>query len=257
MQSSWQKFDFGASVLQMDFWNDRMVLLFQYAGRMVLGIVDFIMGAAADLDKSDILLDFSVQYDAVTVSYDSVNDRSSVTMPFPVASDAGWSDYLAVAYPDNTGVLPKCQRYTADSAVGSVLYFDGVDLTANQFIVGKQFEFYWKLNPIYYRDQNQVAIQDGSLQLRGISLLFSDSGNFEVHVTPQFRDTYVQKHTGAVVGASGNLIGEFSLSSGEMRISAYGKSDDVVIEVLATTPWRVRFTSLEWDGAARPYRKRT
>lgn len=261
VQSSWQKWDLDCHILNVDFNDDTMILVVNYLGQLMVLSVSFIMGASDIFNGDDILLDFKLtneQVSGVSVTTQAGGKkRTHVQLPFNVGDDPNWEHYRLVVTPDNEGPLPKAQTYFPLSASGNTIVFDGIDATGNEWHIGKSFTFEWKLNHIYNRDDNQVAIQDGKLMLRGVSFLYSGSGPFAVYSQPEKRDEYRQAFSGIRVGQGETNVNNFRLEQGEFRASAYGEASSMSIRVNARTPWRVRFTSLEWDGAVRLFRKRT
>jgi hypothetical protein len=220
-----------------------------------LNLMQHIFDAGADtvLDKRSILLDFGCHETQVTKT--KVGADTQVTLPFtPLAGD--FAKIALVVSPQNTGTAVKAQTLVPATQAGAVLTFKNVDLTTSQFVVGFRYDFRWKLSPIYMRDKNMVAIQDGRLQLRRISFLYNYSGPFKALFTPHARQTYTSVFSGFRVGSAGDQLGSLSLDSGEFRVAANGAGELLDIEIVGTTPWRVRFSTLEWEGSFRPKKRR-
>lgn len=254
VQSSWQKWTLPGSIYSADFVEDRLTLTIAYDGQLHIVDVTFDAGADTILDDDSILLDFKHTHDDVVVTLDG-ND-TIVTMPFEVHTD-DLENIALVISPENTGPHNKGRIYAPASKSGDDLRFTNVDLSGDQFSLGFRFQFRWIISPIFLRDGNLVAIHDARLQLRRISLLYNQSGPFNVHYTPKGRDTYTSAYTGFTLGDSQDVLGSLSLNSGKFKFAANGESSVGEIEVEAWTPWRVRFSSLEWDGIYRPKKRRT
>lgn len=253
VQSSWQQWSYPGTVHSIDYSRDKLVVALTYNGYLHLLQHVFDAGADTVLDKRSILLDFGCNETQVAMV--KVGADTQVTLPFtPLAGDVG--KIALVVDPKNTGMARKAQTYVPTVA-GSTLTFKNVDLTTSQFIVGFRYDFVWKLSPIYMRDKNMVAIQDGRLSLRRISFLYNYSGPFTTAFTPTARQTYRSTFSGFRVGASGDDLGSLSLDSGEFRVAVNGAGETLDLTVTGTTPWRVRFSTLEWDGAYRPKKRRT
>ncbi|MBT1154423.1 hypothetical protein J1C56_02335 [Aminobacter anthyllidis] len=255
VQSSWQEWTFPFKLWGAGFVDDHLILTAEYAGKLHLLSFNFDSGADRVLDRDSVLLDFRLNISALSPTFNGKD--TTVTLPYAVQNDADLAKHLAVVAPGNTGPLLSAKTYKPTSRSGNTITFKNVDLRSNDVVIGWTFGFYWKLNPIYMRDNNLVAIQDGRLQLRGISLLYSNSGPFRALVTPESRDTFIKPYTGIIVGSGQDLLGSFKLDSGKFAIGAYGKADTVSIVIEGETPWRVRFSSLEWHGSYRPTKKRT
>lgn len=254
VQSSWQQWSYPGDIFSVDVVDDRLMVSIVYGGS--LHVLEHVFDAGADLilDDDSVLLDFKVPQEDLEITLDG----SDTLVTFPYNLEANYADdLLAVIAPTNTGGLSPGRTYKPSSKSGNVARFANVDLSAQEFLVGFRYRFYWKLSPIYVRDRNSVAIQDGRLQLRHLSFLYNHSGPFAVYVTPEGRETYTKRFSGFTVGSATDTLNRLSLDSGQFRVTASGEGHRNIIEVDAWTPWRVRFSSLEWDGAYRAKNKRT
>lgn len=253
VQSSWQSWSYTGSVHSVDYSRDKLMVVVAYNGFLHLMQHIFDAGADTVLDKRSILLDYGCQETQVTKT--KVGADTTITLPFtPLAGD--FAKVALVVSPQNTGTAVKAQTIVPASQAGAVLTFKNVDLTTSQFVVGYRYDFRWKLSPIYMRDKNMVAIQDGRLQLRRISFLYNYSGPFKTLFTPHARQTYTSVFSGFRVGSAGDELGSLSLDSGEFRVAANGAGELLDIEIVGTTPWRVRFSTIEWEGSFRPKKRR-
>lgn len=248
VQSSWQEWRFAHDVYGAAFIDDELYVTHEVEGELVLTAHTFDTGADGLIDADSILLDLRVNSADVSVAFDGTN--TSVQLPYNFTSI---DDYRLVVL---GGTSPVGSVLRPVSGSVNTLYFKG-NRTADEFLVGLTYEFRWKISPIYVRDRNLVAIQDGRLQLRGVSFLYSNSGPFDVCFTPPGRDAYISHQSGFIVGSSSDVLSSLSLDSGKFRITAHGKAEEVEIEVVARTPFRVAFSSLEWDGRHRAKRRRT
>lgn len=253
VQSSWQEWTFGYKVHAAAFVADLLVVTLEVEGVLIVTAMSFDAGSDGVFDNDGILLDLRVPSNILTASFDGT--YTSFTLPYTIAPDAVAEFRLVVAV-GNVGAKPAGTVLKPISGTANVLRFRG-NLTTEGCFIGRVFSFYWKPNPIYMRDPKQVVIQDGRLQLRGVSVLFSNSGPFKVSVTPSQRSTYVSPYSGNHVGSGNDPLGVLGLDSGSFRFAAHGEGASIAIEVEAPTPYRARFSSLEWDGTHRPRRKRS
>ena len=253
--SSWQEWEMPFDVYGGDFLDDILTLTVAFDTQLYIVSFKFEAGADRLLDNESVLLDLRVHSSSLTVTFDGTN--TNVTIPYDLDTADLLAQSIAVISPVNEGSMAGGRILTPSGFSGGVVTFANVNLTGQEFLFGLKYRFFWQLNPIYVRDNNQVAIQDGRLQLRNVSFLYNNSGPFEVQVTPQGRETYRDKYANFLLGSSGSVLTRMELSSGEFRTAAYGQGDRVKICVEAWTPWRVRFSSLEWDGAYRGRYKRT
>lgn len=254
VQSSWQRWDYRFRVLNAVLVDDAMFILGSDNGRMFVLRQRFSEGVSPILGEEDILLDQRLSSDEVSTVY--LQGRSVVTVPYEAAD---WSRCVAVIAPGNAGKYAAGRVFYADEAatLGSEVSFKNGDLTGEKFFIGFTFDFEWVLSPLFYRDDKMVVVQDGRLQLSRVGILYNKSGPFDVLVTPPGRDTYEKPFTGFIVGSSEDTLNTFSLDDGKARFAAPGQSDRVNIKIVGSTPWRVRFSSLEWSGKYRPKTRRT
>ncbi|TWH35592.1 MULTISPECIES: hypothetical protein [unclassified Aminobacter] len=253
--SAWQIWEFPFDIYGGGFVDDKLVLTVEYDGELHILSFNFQNGADQLLSEASVLLDYRVPSSLLGVTYYEGN--TWIIMPYWIQSMEDLERHLVVISPNNQGSIHGCKTYKPVYAYEDMIMIPNVDLTGEDFYVGWTYDFEWELNPIYVRDAKLVAIQDGRLQLRSVSFLYANSGPFEVHVTPFGRDTHVKKQSGFIVGSVTDKLGEFSFNSGKFRVLAPGEASKTKIRVKASTPWRVRFSSLEWDGAYRPKKRRT
>lgn len=254
VQSAWQKWDTPGSLYSVEFNGDRLTLTVAYGGSLYVVDSHFDAGADTIIDDGSVNLDFRLTSDEVTTTV-SGND-TLVTLPYTVQPE-DLDKFLLAISPENTGNAIKGHVYAPSSIEGNDIRFTDVDLTNEDFLVGFRYKFHWKLSPIFMRDRNLVAIQDGRLQLRKVSLLYNNSGPFTTTFTPTGRGPYTSVFSGWIVGSSDSQLNQMRLHRGEYRISVNGAAEVLDLVVEAWTPWRVRFSSIEWDGRWRPKKKRT
>ena len=254
VQSSWQKWAYDGRVLNICLVRDALYIFIQRNSVIHVIRQRFSEGVAPYITEEDVLLDYRVSSEDVLVSYDGTN--TTVTMPYALTD---FSDYIGVISPDNTGDRVIGQTYQASETLssGSSLVFRNVDLSSDQFFIGQTFEFDWTLSPMYLRDDKMVVVQDGRLQIGRVGLLYNQSGPFKVYVTPIGRDAYAKNFSGVTIGDQNDTLGAISLDSGKAEFSADGEAGETTIRVVGKTPWRVRFSSLEWTGTYRAKTQRT
>lgn len=255
VQSSWQEWSFPGDVYGAEFIQDELLVTVAYGDYLEVVKMRFNEGIDARVDDENILLDFKISDADVSVTY--ANGTSELTLPYEVISDEDLGSVVLVTSLTDTVALHAGVIYRPSSRTGATLSFSGVDLTGEKFYLGFSYKMEAHLNPIYMRDQNLVAIHDGRLQLRRVSVLFSNSGPFTAYTQPPSRLVSKKEFTGFTVGSGTDTLNQFSLNSGEFAIPAYGKADEMVIWIEAQTPWRCRFSSMEWDGSHRAKRRRT
>lgn len=127
------------------------------------------------------------------------------------------------------------------------------DLSAEAVWFGVPYTMLHRLNRLYLKKSLENADEDtpleGILKLRYMTLRYSDSGYFEVQVTPRAgSDTYVYKMTAKTLGALDLIIGEPALETGEFQFPVVADSRDVTIDVINSTHMPSFLTGAEWSA---------
>ena len=97
------------------------------------------------------------------------------------------------------------------------------------------------------RRGGQNAIAEGRVQVRYLTVSFSNTGFFKVEVTPDYRDISTHPFTGRILGDGGNIIGTVPLKDGKFRVPVYSKADQVKIECKNDTPLPCALVSAEFE----------
>ena len=111
-----------------------------------------------------------------------------------------------------------------------------------QAIVGIGYRARSQFSKQYAREaststKNGPAITTGRLQLRYMTLDYSDTGYFEVHVTPKYRNTKVFGMTRSYLGRPGQHGGVFPDRGWHLQVpQVRSRGDTATIEVLNDTP---------------------
>jgi hypothetical protein len=121
------------------------------------------------------------------------------------------------------------------------------------FFVGIKYELRYRLSTLIVREAAQGGggfqpVGMGRLQLRRMSLTFSNTGYFRVEVTPQYRETYSYTFSGRVVGSGQKILGSIALETSTFNFPIQAKNDKVTIEIVNDTFLPCAFLSAEWEG---------
>lgn len=242
-QSAWSRYVFGededaAYVYGVEVVNDLVYMLIARNGQVCLEKF------AANTEADDEDLGFAVLYDrrtSVVGTYDAVNNWTTWTTPYDHSDDvqvllgSGHTGkagkILNVTYPSSTTV-----RATGD--YGTYAAYLGIE-----------YEKRAELSKQYLRDESGTAIQSGRLQLRTLAVNYKDTGYFEIHVTPDTRDTKVWKMTGRTLGSIYNLLGApVIVPQGQRKVKINSRADTVKIEIVNSSPYPSVITSALWVG---------
>ena len=247
IQSSWGKWTFptGYQILTMEFLQESLYIIYKSNSGLHIDKIMIDEGEGVDGTPNDVLLDRKVPNGSCTISHNSTTGVSTVTVPYTEAA----TKQLVLS----DGSIP-----TISSQTSTQLLIEQ-DLSSATFDVGVPFTFEYHFSTQYLREGEQgaqVAIQDGRLELRYFSLLFMNSANFTVEVSPVNKDTNVYRFTGRVLGSGSNTLDATGYDTGEFRFPIYSKNDQVDIKIKNDSPFTSSFSSTEWEAFYYPKTKR-
>jgi hypothetical protein len=247
LQSSWGKWEFpaGYTVLTMEFLEQDLFIVYKSNSGVHIDKLTLSEGEGVDGTPNDVLLDRRVTQAECTESFDSATNRTTITVPY--IETATWQIV------ESDGTIPPIISQTTTQIV-----VEG-DFTAKSFHIGLPYTFEYQYSTQFLREGergSQVPIQDGRLQLRYMSLLYLNTSQFEVEVTPTNKPTKTYAFTGRVLGASGNIIGQTGYDTGEFRFPVFSKNDEVEVSIKNDTPFNSAFSSTEWEAMYTPKTRR-
>lgn len=244
LQRSWSKykFDDGDVLLDGDCIQNYLYIVIKRADGTYLEKLNL------KTNEVDTGLDFPVLLDrktSLTGSYDSGTDKTTFTLPY---EEAGSMDVVLGGTWSST---QKGRNIPIASKTNTTIVVDG-DYSANSVLVGRKYTFKYQFATFYVREQkasgNSTSVNTGRLQLKKMSIIFGDTGFFEVNLTPLARNTSVYKFTGQVLGSSTFTIGQPNLESGTFKFPIQCKNTDAVIFISSDSYLPCNFLSAEWEG---------
>ena len=247
LQSSWGKWAFptGYTLLTMEFLEQDLFIVYKSNSGIHIDKLTLSEGEGVDGSPDDVLLDRRVTQAECTESYNSTTDQTTITLPYTESET--WQ------LVESDGTIPTIVSQTTTQVVVSG------DLTSKSFHIGLPYTFDYQYSTQFLREGergSQVPVQDGRLQLRYMSLLYMNTAQFEVSVTPTNKPAKTYTFTGRVLGASGNIIGQTGYDTGEFRFPVFSKNDEVEIAIKNATPFNSSFSSTEWEAMYTPKTKR-
>tara|TARA_B100001939_G_scaffold334642_1_gene335825 strand:+ start:5401 stop:7794 length:2394 start_codon:yes stop_codon:yes gene_type:complete len=244
LQRSWSKYKFASNdvLLDGDCIQNYLYIVVKRADGTYLEKLNL------KTNEVDTGLDFTVLLDrktSLTGSYDSGTDKTTFTLPYEE------TETMEVVLSGSWSNDKKGRNITISSTTNTTLVVDG-DYSANPCLVGRKYTFKYQFPTFYVREQkaggNATTINTGRLQLKKMSVIFGDTGFFEVNLTPLARDTSVYKFTGQVLGSSTFTIGKPNLESGTFKFPIQCKNTDAVIFISSDSYLPCNFLSAEWEG---------
>jgi len=235
LQSSWSKWIFDADVEGFTFLGSDIYLLFNRTDAWYLEKINLSTDDATSvmLDKQPVLLDRRVAL------------KTGATTSVPYSSSN-------LQYVVETGEIIPASKLTSVLAQGTSrwqqLVTAGTKSGTPTVYAGIPYTF-------KYRVSEQVVKQDGETitsqitQLRNMSIMYNDTGYFQVEVTPDLRSKRTNRFTSLLVGAF--TLGRRALQSGKYRFPILARTDKVTIDILNDTYLPCVFQSAEWEGLSR------
>lgn len=219
-QSAWSKWTFDGDVLGMGVIDTTLYLLIKRATGVSL--------EKMSLEKKEtgaigfrLYLDKLVQ---VQGTYDSQLDRTHWAIPY---SESDITKMKVVNPTTRMLVL-------GTSLLGDEAIIANGNHTDQPYYIGKDYTFRFRLSEWYMKNGKGEAVVEGRLQMRSLTLSFTDSGYFRVEVTPFVRETMVHtmtsENTGVMVGVS--HIGQIELMSGEEKFILMAKSKQTTVDIV-------------------------
>lgn len=120
------------------------------------------------------------------------------------------------------------------------------DYSAKEYIFGKAYTMLYRLSEWYIKNQQGAVLTEGRIQIRSLTLSFTETGYFRVEVTPLMRDTLVHEFTGTYVGIS--RIGQVSLADGEEKFIVMAKSKQTIVDIVNDSYLPTELHTGSWEG---------
>ena len=199
-------------------------------------------------NEVDTGLSFPVLLDrktSLTGTYDSATDKTTFTLPYEETNT------MDVVLSGSWSSTQKGRNIPIASTTNTTVVVNG-DYSANPVLVGRKYTFKYQFPTFFVREQkttgNATSVNTGRLQLKKMSIIFGDTGFFEVNLTPLSRTTSVYKFTGQILGSSTLTIGQPNLESGTFKLPIQCKNTDTVIFISSDSYLPCNFLSAEWEG---------
>jgi len=219
LQSSWSKWTFDANVLSMSILGSDVFLLFK-------------RGTSLFLEKLTLSTD-----PASSV----MDDNQSIHLDRRVELKTGGTTSLP--YTDNTAqYILETGKIITSSDVATQL------AAGKSVFAGIPFTFKYRVSEQVHK-QNDITVEIARLQIRNMSFNFSDSGFFEVIVSPlptSSRSSRTNTFSGVTIGTT--QLNKQTLQNGTFRVPILSKSDNVTIEIQNAKHLPCRFQSAEYEG---------
>ena len=92
--------------------------------------------------------------------------------------------------------------------------------------VGYNYDFRYVFSEQVLKAENE-PLSRSRLQIRNMTVLFNDTGFFEVVMTPKNRTAVTTQFTGRILGSSSNVLNQVAIETGDFKFNVLGKASDV------------------------------
>ena len=238
VQTAWSKWDFGEDTIIMgcEFLEDFLYVVNKTGGQVYL---DKMFLDTKPVDKA--LLDHRVEQSDLTITYNATEDRTEITVPYSTPADM---EFFKMA-------SPKGQKLNVTKISDNTYHLAEADATAWEINAGVPYTFEYHFSPQYIRESTptgEAAIQEGRVQLRYMSLIYTDSSFFKIQVTPKNNQTFEHLFNARILADEDNIIGLMPRDTGEFKFPVFSQNDRVDIKIINDSAFPCAFGSMEWTG---------
>lgn len=239
LQTAWGTYKFpGSRIHSIGYQDGGIYLLIERADGVW---VEFL----PSVDRLDENFDWIPRLDRshlVTGVYDAGTNTTTFTTDFPMEDPVAFTTKQFVS----DDQLLKLQ-VVPDASTPTDTWTVPGDWTGGEVLFGERYDAYAVLSRQYYRE-GESAVVNGRLQLRYMTLRYSDTGYFYVHVTPAFRDNKSYSFNGRTIGSQDNRVQKHSVTDGNFRFRVGSNSESVSITIGSEEHLPFTITSAAWVG---------
>lgn len=244
LQSSWSEWVFPETdqILHADFVESQLFLVINRPDGLYLESIETTPGDTIEGEPYTVHLDRKLVLPAGSGTFDGTN--TTIPIPFPI-DDGVYAAVVATNQPRTAGTLLEVFD---DGSGGAAVRGDFSDC---DLIVGRRYAFRYKLSPLMIRTngaQGQKSDTIGRLQIRKLTVNFSETGYFQAMVTPLGRDTYTYTYTGKTLGLPSATLGTIQVADGRFSFPVLSQNTTVDIELYSDSPLPCAFLSVDWEG---------
>ncbi|MCP4899899.1 MAG: hypothetical protein GY906_23270 [bacterium] len=148
-----------------------------------------------------------------------------------------------------TGTAVDNTTITVNELDNFVVHDDEFD--DGQVYAGRGYKLDVELSKIFFRESNGTGRPRlaGDLTVHEVIFSHTDTGYYQIEVTPQARDLRITPFTGRELGDQENRVGVASIQKlGEQKASVADFGAKATIKITNDSPWPSRIASAEWRG---------
>jgi len=260
LQSSWSYWEvaankslLGGSVLDSDLYT-----IVEYSDGVYLEKTQLRPETVDSGTEFEILLDRKTT--EATCSTSLINSgalgvQTVITLPYPMAN-TGTMAVVGRFDSNNTIAHGQVIKATAETLTGGAsgngtMTVPG-DLSSAKFFVGEIYNMTYQFSTPYLKETppgGGLAVLAGPrLQLRTWSIIFDETSNFSIKITPSQRDEQTYPFNGYKIGSGQFPVGTPSLATGKFRVPVMAQNIEAKIVLFSDSPLPCRVQSAEWEG---------
>ncbi|CAB4139523.1 hypothetical protein UFOVP347_33 [uncultured Caudovirales phage] len=245
LQSAWGEWQLG-TVLNVDFVGSDAILAISRADGLYLERMSLASGLVDPGLPVTLLLDRKVTKARLAgLTYNAGTNQSTFTLPYP--PQAG-EELMIVAGTGHAGYRPgQIIPHTRSGTAVTV----SMEMTGDMFL-GIRYTLRYRFSPFLVRQPapqgGQVAITNGRLQIKRLTVQISRTGYFRLEFTPFGRATYTIPFTGRVVGSVASTIGNIALETGTVGFGVNGQNTGIQIDLVNDSFLPSTFLGCDWEG---------
>jgi len=260
LQSSWSYWEvaankslLGGSVLDSDLYT-----VVEYSDGVYLEKTQLRPETVDSGTEFEILLDRKTTEAACSTSLinsGALGVQTVITLPYPMAN-TGTMAVVGRFDSSNTIAHGQVIKATAETLTGGAsgngtMTVPG-DLSSAKFFVGEIYSMTYQFSTPYLKETppgGGLAVLAGPrLQLRTWSIIFDETSNFSVKITPSQRDEQTYPFNGYKIGSGQFPVGTPSLATGKFRVPVMAQNIEAKIVLFSDSPLPCRVQSAEWEG---------
>tara|TARA_Y100000593_G_scaffold86834_1_gene166329 strand:+ start:1178 stop:3580 length:2403 start_codon:yes stop_codon:yes gene_type:complete len=250
IQSAWHQFEFGTDteVYGMEFIDTDLFIVC----RRTEGV--FLEKMAFEAGKTDSGSTYVTSLDRRLTNTSTGVSLSSDTLTIPYKKSAGRTIEIY------TAAGQKVDITTQTNGSNELVLKDATPLASGVYYIGEAYEMSYQFSDLTIKQNTpaggRAIVTDGRVQIRYGTLVYDESGYFQVEVTPDFRDTSTHKFTGRILGSNTLLIGSTNIDSGEYRFPVFSKANQTSIIIKNDKPVPSNLMSAEFEINFSPRTRR-
>jgi hypothetical protein len=239
-QSAWSKWtvDAGAVILNADFIDTNLFMVVKRSDGMYIEKLNTQQGKDTDVGYR-VHLDQRVN---LLGAYDVGTNLTTYTVPYLVTGGT----FKAVL---DTGFTAQEGTELALTEASSTTLTIAGDYSASNSYVGREYTMLYTFSPIYWKDEKSLAVPHYKLKIKNFKLLYSNTGTFNVSVTPVNRSTNTYVFTGKTLGDTKLIIGNVSIGTGTYKFPVFADATQAVVSITSSSALPVSLQSAEYEAS--------